>query len=81
MAKTGFLPEMFEGLLEAGEQTGNLGAVFSEIEARMRDRYENSVTSLITLIEPVMILVMGLIVGSVVVVMLLSMVSISDIDF
>jgi type II secretory pathway component PulF len=81
MAKTGFLPEIFEGLLEVGEQTGNLGEVFSEIEARMRDRYENSVTSLITLIEPVMILVMGLIVGSVVVVMLLSMVSISDIDF
>jgi type II secretory pathway component PulF len=81
MAKTGFLPDIFEGLLEVGEQTGNLGEVFSEIETRMRDRYEDSVTSLITLIEPVMILVMGLIVGSVVVVMLLSMVSISDIDF
>jgi type II secretory pathway component PulF len=81
MAKTGFLPDIFEGLLEVAEQTGNLGEVFSEIEARMRERYEDSVTRLITLIEPIMILVMGLIVGSVVVVMLLSMVSISDIDF
>jgi type II secretory pathway component PulF len=81
MAKTGFLPDIFEGLLEVGEQTGNLTEIFSEMEARMKDLYEDSVINLITLIEPIMILVMGLIVGSVVVVMLLSMVSISDINF
>lgn len=81
MAKTGFLPEVFDGLMEVGEQTGNLSEVFSEMEKRLRSVYEDRVASLITVIEPVMIIFMGLVVGSVVVVMLLSMVSISDINF
>ncbi|MBC2696414.1 MAG: type II secretion system F family protein [Desulfobacteraceae bacterium] len=81
MAKTGFLPDVFDGLMEVGEQTGNLSEVFSEMEKRLRSLYEERVTSLITVIEPIMIIFMGLVVGSVVVVMLLSMVSISDINF
>ena len=81
MAKTGFLPDVFDGLMEVGEQTGNLSEVFSEMEKRLRSLYEERVTALITVIEPIMIIFMGLIVGSVVVVMLLSMVSISDINF
>ena len=81
MAKADFLPDVFTGLIEVGEQTGNLSEVFSEMEQRLRASYENSVTSFVTLIEPVMIILMGLIVGSVVVTMLLSMVSISDINF
>lgn len=81
MAKTGFLPDVFDGLMEVGEQTGNLSEVFSEMEKRLRSLYEERVTALITVIEPIMIIFMGLVVGSVVVVMLLSMVSISDINF
>lgn len=81
MAKTGFLPDVFDGLMEVGEQTGNISEVFSEMEKRLRSLYEERVTALITIIEPIMILFMGLIVGSVVVVMLLSMVSINDINF
>jgi len=81
MAKTDFLPDMFEPLLEVGEQTGNLSEIFSEMEQRLNAIYEKRVTGLITVIEPVMILIMGLVVGSVVVVMLLSMVSITDINF
>ena len=81
MGKTDFLPETFNGLLEVGEQTGNLAEVFAAMEQRLRDRYENQVAGLITIIEPVMILFMSLIVGSVVIVMLLSMVSMNDINF
>ena len=81
MAKTGFLPDMFDGLMEVGEQTGNLSEVFSEMEQRLKGLYEDRVTGLITIIEPIMIIFMGLIVGSVVIVMLLSMVSINDINF
>jgi type II secretory pathway component PulF len=81
IAKTGFLPDTFTGLIEIGEQTGNLTGVFSDMEERLRASYENRVTNLITLVEPVLIILMGLIVGSVVVAMLLSMVTISDINF
>ena len=77
----GFLPDAFDGLVEVGEQTGNLTEVFREMEARLRADYENRVASLITLIEPIMIVVMGLIVGSIVVALLLSIVSVNDLVF
>ena len=81
MAKTGFLPDTFDGLLEVGEETGNLSEIFLEIENRLKVIYENKIARFLTLIEPIMIILMGLVVGSVVVVMLLSMVSINDINF
>lgn len=81
LEKTDFLPEIFDALLEVGEQTGNLAEVLTELENRLQDNYENLVAALITIIEPVVIIFMSLIVGSVVIVMLLSMVSINDINF
>jgi len=81
MTKTKFFPLQFNGLIEVGEETGNLAEVFSEIEQRLKTHYEKKVAGLITLIEPLMIIIMGLIVGGLVVVMLLSIVSLSDIDF
>jgi type II secretory pathway component PulF len=81
LGKTGFLTEAFLGLIEVGEHTGSLAAVFSEMERRLKTQYEERVETLVTLIEPALIIFMGLIVGTVVVTMLLSMVSISDIQF
>jgi Type II secretory pathway, component PulF len=81
MTRTGFLPDIFNNLIEVGEQTGNLAGIFSEMQKRLRNVYEMRVTSFVTLIEPIMIVFMGIIVGSVVVVMLLSIVSINDINF
>lgn len=81
MTRTGFLPEIFAGLLEVGEQTGNLAEVFSEMEQRLKSQYEGQVANLITIIEPLMIIFMSLVVGSIVAIMLLSMVSVNDINF
>ena len=81
MADCGFFPETFDGLLEVGEETGNLDEIFTEIEQRLREDYENQIAGLLTLIEPAMIIFMGLMVGSIVLVMLLSMVSINNISF
>jgi type II secretory pathway component PulF len=81
LTRTGFLPEIYIGVIEVGEQTGNLTEIFSDMEARFKDDYENRLAAMITLLEPIMILVMGLIVGSVVVIMLLSIVSVNDLNF
>ena len=81
MARTGFLEDVFVGLIEVGEQTGDLSEIFTEIAERLKLNYEEKVNNLIVFIEPVMILFMGLVVGSVVVAMLLSLVSINDINF
>lgn len=66
-------------LVEVGEETGNLEPVFDEISSRARMDFESWTKTLTNMIEPILILVMGGIVGSVVVVMLLSIVGTNDI--
>ncbi len=66
-------------LVEVGEESGDLSSVFHEISIRARRDFETKVERMTSLLEPVLILVMGGIVGGVVVVMLLSIVSVNDV--
>jgi len=66
-------------LVEVGEESGELVPVFEEISNRSRQDFESWTDTITTMIEPLLILIMGGIVGSVVVVMLLSIVSTNDI--
>ena len=75
------LPELMVSLLEVGEESGNMAPIFSEVAERSRTEFSQWTTRLTSLIEPIMILVMGGIVGSVVVVMLMSIVNVNDIGF
>ena len=68
-------------LIEVGEESGALGPVFSEISGRSRREFESWVDRMTSLLEPLLILVMGGIVGGVVVVMLLSIVSVNEVGF
>lgn len=74
-----FYSGLYVSLLEVGEQTGTLDAIFSEIAERSKKEFESWIGRVTTLLEPLMILFMGGVVGTVVVVMLLSMVSLNDI--
>jgi general secretion pathway protein F len=66
-------------LVEVGEESGELVPVFEEIANRSREDFEGWTNTLTSMIEPILILVMGAIVGSVVVVMLLSIVSTNNV--
>ncbi len=66
-------------LIEVGEESGQLTPVFVEITERARNDFENWVERFTSLLEPLLILIMGGIVGGVVVTMLLSIVSVNDI--
>jgi general secretion pathway protein F len=81
MARTSFLPEAYEGILEVGEEAGRMAAVFKDMEVRMRSEYEQRLSGLITFIEPVMIIAMGIVVGGIVVIMILSTISLHEISF
>lgn len=81
LKQTSLYPDFFISLLEVGEESGNLEKVFDEIANRSRQEFESWTENMTTLIEPLMILFMGGIVGGVVVVMLMSMVNINDIAF
>ncbi len=79
LAKAGEFPPLAAHLLTVGEETGHLDAMF----ARMADIYENETRSAIrrftSLFEPLVILVMGMVVGTLILSMLLAITSINDV--
>lgn len=80
LAQTPLYPEFYISLLEVGEESGRLADVFNEIASRSKFEFEQWINRMTSLLEPILILVMGGIVGSVVVTMLLSVVSVNDIS-
>ena len=81
LAQSPIYPAFFLSLLEVGEESGKLAPVFEEISSRSRGEFETWTDKMTSLLEPLLILVMGGIVGTVVVVMLLSIVSVNDVGF
>lgn len=71
-------PDFLLSLIEVGEESGQLASVFEEIAERCRNQFGAWASRLASLLEPIMILFMGVIVGSVVVIMLLSIMSLND---
>ena len=79
MRQTRLFPDYFASLVEVGEESASLDRVFREISNRSRDDFSTWALRMTTILEPLLILVMGLIVGGVVVVMMLSITSVTDI--
>ncbi len=80
LGETPIYPDFYVSLLEVGEESGRLSKVFGEIAKRSKDEFEQWITKVTSVLEPLLILFMGGIVGSVVVTMLLSVVSVNDIN-
>jgi len=79
MRKAGVFPPLAAHLLTVGEETGRLDHMF----ARMADIYENETRAAIkrftNIFEPLIILIMGVLVGSLILSMLLAITSINDV--
>ncbi|MFT5812271.1 MAG: type II secretory pathway component PulF [Psychroserpens sp.] len=81
LARSPIYPDFFLSLLEVGEESGKLAPVFEEIASRSRSEFESWADKMTSILEPLLILTMGGIVGSVVVTMLLSIISVNDLGF
>jgi type II secretory pathway component PulF len=81
LRQTRLFPDFYASLLEVGEESGQLARVFTEIARRSRDAFAGWTQRLTTLLEPMLILIMGLIVGGVVVIMMLSVTSLTELSF
>jgi type II secretory pathway component PulF len=79
LRQTRLFSDYFASLVEVGEESGQLGRVFGEVADRSRDAFARVTLRFTTLLEPLLILLMGLIVGGVVVVMMLSITSVTDV--
>jgi len=79
LARTKMFPPLASHLLTVGEETGKLDAMF----LRMADIYEEetraSIKKFTSLFEPLVILIMGLIVGALILSMLLAITGINDV--
>jgi general secretion pathway protein F len=79
IARAGQFPPLASHLLSVGEETGNLDAMFN----RMADIYDAETRTAIrrftSLFEPLIILVMGILVGSLILSMMLAITSINDV--
>lgn len=71
-------PPYFAALLSIGEESGELARVFGEIADRSRRTFYSWVTRFTSLLEPALILFMGAVVGSIVVIMMLSISAVTD---
>ena len=68
------------GFIEVGEETGELTKSFSEITERKGFEFDTKLAALLKLLEPLLILLMGVIVGGIVIVMMLSIMSAQDVS-
>lgn len=73
------LSSMDIGYLEIGEETGDLAASFNEIRVRKIEAFNLKLNSLLKILEPLLILIMGVLVGGVVIIMMLSILSVQDV--
>lgn len=81
LGQTELYPPFLISLVTVGEESNNLTPIFFDIARRSREEFSEWTRRMISLLEPIMILVLGGLVGGVVVIMLLSMVSLNDIGF
>ena len=71
LAKSKVFPPMVISMIAVGEQTGNLDEMLSKIADFYDDEVDAAVSTLLSLMEPVMIVVLGVVVGGMVVAMYL----------
>lgn len=79
LSSSDLFPDFYRSLIEVGEETAELESVFTEIVSRSRNEFDSKIAQFLNLLEPVLILFMGLIVGGVVVTLMLSITSANDV--
>jgi type IV pilus assembly protein PilC len=69
-------PPIFGGMVEVGEETGELPAMLLKVADMYEDEVDTTVAALSSIIEPLLIVLLAVVVGTIVIAMFLPMVSI-----
>ena len=67
-------PAMVGGMVDVGEQTGALPEMLLKIADTSEEEVDNAVTAMTSLLEPVMIIFLAVVVGSIVIAMFLPLI-------
>ncbi len=76
LRSTGVFPDMVPSMIEVGEETGDLPGMLTRVADGYDEEVDNSVSALTSLIEPLMIVVMAVMVGTIVIALFLPIVRI-----
>jgi general secretion pathway protein F len=79
LGETGAFPPLSIHLLGVGEETGRLDAMLLQVAEVYERETRTAIKNMVALFEPLMILVMGVVVGGIVISILLAIFSINDI--
>jgi general secretion pathway protein F len=79
MKRSGVFPPLAMHLIEVGEESGKLDSMLIQVAEVYDVEVRNSIKGLIAFFEPALILLMGIIIGTIVVSMLMSIFSINDV--
>ncbi len=71
---TGIFPAMVSSMIEAGEKTGKLPDMLHRVADTYEEEVDNAVAALTSILEPIMIVLMFVIVGTIVVALFLPLV-------
>ena len=71
LEKSGVFPPMVISMVDVGEQTGALPEMLIKIADNFDDEVDNAVSAMTSLLEPIMIVFLGVVVGGMVVAMYL----------
>ncbi|HEV8119702.1 MAG TPA: type II secretion system F family protein, partial [Candidatus Polarisedimenticolia bacterium] len=75
LEETGVFPSMVVQMISVGEQTGALDNMLSKIADFYEDEVDEAVANLMALLEPIMILFLGVMIGGIVISMYMPMFS------
>jgi general secretion pathway protein F len=81
LAAANVFPPLAVSMIRVGEETGQLDVMLIKVAATFERILKQTVKKFVSLMEPVLILIMGLVIGSIVVSMLMAIFSITDIPF
>ena len=76
--KEKIFPPTFHQLISVGDETGNLDEMLNSLAKYYEEEFDDSVANLSTLIEPIMIVFMGVLIGGMLLSMYLPILSMSD---
>jgi general secretion pathway protein F len=81
LSESGLFPPLALNMIAVGEETGRLDAMLTEVASYYDQEVKRSTRRMTALLEPALILAMGLVIGIVVISMLLAIFSINDLSF
>jgi len=74
-------PKIAVHMIEVGEETGKLPDLLEEISTLFMEKFRNSMKRFISLLEPIIITIMGVIIGFIVISLLSAIMSLNEIRF